>query len=651
MEQSVAAHTPATVPPKRSRPAPVTTESASHLTHSEPSPDDLSDSVPSLRFPRPLGNRQLTNWVSSSSPDIMQPNTFPDEDPTLTELGYDIIGTDGESQAESIASSSDYQRPDDVQSLAGTDTGTDVDTNDADTDSDNDDDDALSTKAVASFTLEPECETSLHGPTDLDDNDAAVETLADQSLENPTGVSQQGVMPYDTMAEQLQAQALLNAMLGFASSPEGPFADKNMTPGRSSPSESTSPPSDKAKRSRLSEIRDLALRYMLARAHVLALVSGILIFYGLAVSGKWILFNSQGTRELVTVPVASVNSAFTGSSATTPVLSTFGVVSTSTSVDVPTALQTSSSSNALVFSPFGKDKVETGLVPSHQQNICSAEAHGRNAIMVKIPKPIKASWLAKEAIMVAVSRGLQDIQTKMSSVDEGFLIEIPSEEAHGALAVSIATTRKPKINETFRINFGNHMLIEAFDAGRQLVRGLAQRVVDTVNETSVWVEETYIPAFDVISKQVCHQTASYSDSLLQSFRDAGNAALTLPAHITSELASHVGQTLDRETIAQRADQAQLVLTRQLEDVRNELSLTLLKSQIGSKLLWLKMRGKVEEYQHYQSKAEAYWKEKRADVARATLRRAEEVKKQIQARRKPVGAASRGSFWKKGSSGA
>ncbi|KAI1344320.1 hypothetical protein F5Y15DRAFT_109171 [Xylariaceae sp. FL0016] len=652
MEQFDPAGTPSTVSLQRRRLLPPPNRPSSpKLASSEPSPcdtllQDLGNSVPSLRFPRPLGNRQLTNWVSSSSPDIMQPGNIMDDDPSLTELGYDIIGTDGESQAESVASSFDYQRPDDVQSLAGTDTGTDVDTNEVDTYS-SDEEDVEETMLNSNSSPQNPVDSS---DSAAEDEEADIETLANQSLENPTSFSQHAVSPFHplSLAEQSQAQDLLASMREF--SPQGVMSAFEQSVRDVSPTFEKKPkPPYLSKTERQSpQVIDWTRDYIRKNLRTVAIVSAIAILYSLALVGKSIMFDTSTPRELATVPVASVSSVGVPVFAATPQ----SLCTSSTSLLLTTTQQqynskTETSTGILKPTLAPDDSPQTGTSGSLlQQTVCSAGIHGRNEILVNIPQGFKSSWLSRDAILIAVSRGLQDIPTKVSSVDEGFLIEVPVKEAYGVLSVSIATTRKPKINESFRVNFGNHKFTEAFDAGRQLVKGFAQKFVDTVNETTAWVEETYIPAFDVVSKQVCEQTASASDLLIQGLRDAGNTVLSFPAMLISEISNLFHQPVDREVMTERADQALLEITRQAQDARDELRMTLLHGQLNSKLLWLKLQGKTAEYRHYLDKAEVYWNERRSDADVAKAARAERVKKHIRARRKSERQTTKGSFWHK-----
>ncbi|KAI1419471.1 hypothetical protein F5Y12DRAFT_789030 [Xylaria sp. FL1777] len=617
-------------PPRPHRSSSASPQSTPRLANSEPIRDpsiieDLSDSVLSLRFPRPVGNRQLTNWVSSSSPDIMQPGNVPDEDPSLTELGYDIIGTDGESQAESIASSFDYQKSEDIHSLTGTD---------VDTDSSEDEETNLNETTISDATIVDQVHHD-------DTAEAEALGMVNESLENPTSLSLSNFSPFTSLShlDRIRTHEPAAVLRGQSSAGDdlSPAGQETLL-GSPTVKElrNEGPPSPKAPKGR--SILQSSLRYFQERRRTLAILSSFIIIYSLALVTKSLLLTSSVPRELSTVPVASVSvavplaSAKTSYSLTTP---------TPTVSQTQSALQTSSSPNGLMFIPFGKDTTRNDVVTVPAlATVCSAELSGRDEIIIRIPSNIKSAWLARDAILIAVSRGLEDIPTKVSSIDVGFVIQVPLKEAYGALAVTIATTRKPFINESFRINFGTYRFTGALDAGKQLVRGFAQRVVDTVNGTTSWVEETYIPALDVVSKQVCDQTASVSDSVLHGLQDASDIIMAIPSRVITQIQDSLGE----QSIFRRVSQLQLELAREVQDIRDELRMAVLTSQINSKLMWLALQGKAEEHGQYLNKAEAHWKEQRARVELARVERAERTKKQIRAWHRRDRPISKGSFW-------
>ncbi|RYP03431.1 hypothetical protein DL765_010499 [Monosporascus sp. GIB2] len=576
----------------------------------------------------------------------MQPGNILDDEASLAELGYDIIGTDGESQTESTTSSLDYQRPDDVQSLTGTDTGTDVDTNDVDTDSSEEEEEVPLND-----------DRPLLGPDELSENeaaegeDASIEFLADQSLENPTNFEQYGIPSIGSLAAAKQRVAQALGVDADQAQPSG--ADESIkeqiSAQTSLPPKGKAPIPDKFHLDSAKDTCRVAFDYVKQHRHILIyhalLLSGLAAFSTMLMTGKS-YFSPPTPRVLSTVPVAVVSSAAVPSLSSVTPLSTHLSSTITATTTIPNALQTDASSSSHFLKSLGKEKTQPQTDTSApEQTICSAELFGQNEIIVKIPQSIKSSWLAKDAIMIAVSRGSLDIPTKMSSVEEGFLIQLPREEAHGILDVSIATTRKPKVNEAFQVNFGRYIFAEALDAGKLLVKGFVQRVADAVNETTTWVEETYIPALDVLSSQVCGKKPLVPDAVRRSVEDARTAALKLPTRLLSRFGNKIKPSLNADTLAQRASQAQLELARQAQDIRDELSLGLLTAQLSSKLWWLKVQGKEEEHQRYLSNAMAYYKQKQADALDARRERAARTKEEIRTRRKPERPGTRSSFWK------
>ncbi|KAJ8123461.1 hypothetical protein ONZ43_g596 [Nemania bipapillata] len=558
----------------------------------------------------------------------MQPGNLLDEDPSLAELGYDIIGTDGESQAESIASSFDYQKSDDIQSLVGTD---------VDTDSSDDEETTLNDTITSDTTIVGE----VHQDDAAADTDAETLDMMNRSLESPTSLSLSNFSPFTSMSYLDHVRTYEpNAVIRHQSPTVEDLSlvgrDK-LTTELSPADELEHPEPDSPKTTQGQGVFQLALGYLQEKRRALALSGLVLLVYIFSVFAKPLLFSPLAPRELSTVPVASV-----------PLVVPSSSVGITHSPDTPTltispssnALQTTSSPNGLLSIPFGKDNTHIDVAAALSATVCSAELSGRDEIIIRIPQNVKSSWLAKDAILIAVSRGLQDIPTKVSSVDAGFLIQIPLKEAHGVLGVTIATTHKPRINEFFPINFGTYRFTEALDAGRQLVRGFAQIVVDTVNETTSWVEETYIPALDVVSKQVCGQTASVSGSVMHGLQEVTEIVLAIP----SRLVEQIQQSLDVKSLVRRISQLQLELAQETENIRDELRMAVLMSQINSRLLWLKLQGKVEEHGQYLSKVEVYLKEQRARVESARAERAELIKKQRRAWRERDRPVTKSSFW-------
>ncbi|KAI0199984.1 hypothetical protein F4808DRAFT_197891 [Astrocystis sublimbata] len=609
--------------------------STPRIANSEPSPEpshveELSDSILNLRFPKPAGNRQLSNWISSSSPDIMQPGSITDTDLSLSELGYDVIGTDGESQAESVASSFDYQQSDGIQSLAGTD---------VDTDSSDDEDSNLHETTTSDTTVVHVEDRALAAQRETEREAAAAMDrsleMVERSLENPTNLSLAGFSPFTSVT----LPDLSGKHEPFAVEDTSLVATDALTEPMSMETAQqfvSHSPKASPKAERLPKTARDAFRLVQPALTVMVLL--MLPMLANYLMGSMLMV----PKELATVPVASVPVVVSSSSTST---TSFAATPTTAISGTPDALQTSSSRNGLGLFPFGKDDTQTELTVATTPSpapVCSVERVGRDEILVRIPQRVKNSWLFNDALLIAVSRELHDVPTKVSSVDDGFLIRVPLSEAYGALDVTIATSHKPRVNKSFRVHFAMAGFTDALDAGKQLVRGFAQRVVDTVNGTTSWVEDTYIPAMDVVSKHVSSQTASMSQSVLHGLQEATDNLFAIPNQIVAQ----IRRSLDMKTALRRMSQLQLELTQEMNNVHEELRVAVLKSRLSSRLLWLKLRGKAEEHGQYSSKAELFLKEQRGRFESARAERAERTKQRIRAwreRDRPV-APKGSSFW-------
>ncbi|KAK7934954.1 hypothetical protein PG985_000449 [Apiospora marii] len=618
----------------------------------------VSSSVPTLRFPRPIGNRQLTNWVSSSSPDIMRNHSYHEEAPldsSIADLGFEVIDNDGEIQSSSSEDHYDHQAhelADDVQSIADmTDTtGTDADTNELDSDSSEDDDEE--------YHNHPNHGTGRPSVADSHVDDMV--HMADQSLEHPTELF--------TSTHSLKSGS---SSASGDESLEGPARELKSRGETTSGAASTRDSGHKAgsdrtayasATNRLGEWKELLTIWskvamdtfyrMTTRQILTRLLVVLIAIVGIPVISLLKPSQSQ-TGVISTVPAASVSSLRLKTDEQVPATT---IAPASTSTTTMNALQTTTSLKNIAFMPFSRDN-DAVQHAEPAVGLCTAEIHDRDAILIKVPQQVMSSWPAKQTVLVSVSRGSNDLDLqsmRVSPVDDGFLVQVPQEEAYGMLDVSIATTRKPKINETFHINFGNNLLGSALDAGKQLVKGFAQKVVDTVNGTTTWVEEACMPAFDLVSKQTSDRTASDSDLVLQGLREAGMAVIGAPARVSAQVIQQAREVLSKDKVSERLFQVETELVRQAQDVRDGLSLGLLHAQLNTKLWWLELQGKTEEHEEYMIAAKSYYRKKTDKAIEARRVRAAKTVEDIRTRQRQSQKNGREegkrSFWEFGERG-
>ncbi|KAI3399842.1 hypothetical protein diail_5352 [Diaporthe ilicicola] len=251
--------------------------------------------------------------------------------------------------------------------------------------------------------------------------------------------------------------------------------------------------------------------------------------------------------------------------------------------------------------------------PSPKDSICTVEVYSGNEILLKLPSGTKTSWLAKGAIEIDVFRGNNPVKSKLSSIDEGILVEINEKDAYGIVNVSVVTTRKPKISETFAIDFGTSFFLGALEAAKGSFEEVAQILVDKANDAARLVETNYASSFASTEQIVRNEVTSW----WQVIKDAGQAAQAFSSEKAGETYERVKGSIRPEDVRSYVKSAHKTFTekqaRVLEDaakIRDDADLAILKAQITSKLWWLKAQGKSEEYDEYERQARLFMKKRR-----------------------------------------
>ena len=245
--------------------------------------------------------------------------------------------------------------------------------------------------------------------------------------------------------------------------------------------------------------------------------------------------------------------------------------------------------------------------PFNRSSVCSAQILGDREILIRIPSAMKLAWLLKEALSVNITRGNVSVDTERAfSSNEGIVLLLPKKEAYGVLNVSIVTSKKPRVNETFEVDFGS---------------GLSQTWQSMMNKMSSLFDEdasladmlAYENMRSLVSK-VIEDAQTHSQSAISHIEEARKIAMAHTATTSSRLASLAkGMSLQavkqsaiisKEITIQYAEMEAKLSKKMktLESWREPVEDGLLKAQVQSRLLWLRMLGDNSEYQRYQKRA-------------------------------------------------
>jgi hypothetical protein len=351
-------------------------------------------------------------------------------------------------------------------------------------------------------------------------------------------------------------------------------------------------------------------------------------------------FSSAPAISINSKTMSAVRISTSSASSSTPVPS---LISTSTSIAVKTSTRTvtvthaqSQGPNSLAVVPSMElekqfQKPQDPAKPANKSSICTAEILGDREILIRIPSATKLSWLTKEAMSVNITRGNITVDTERAySSDEGIILLLSKKEAYGVLNISIVTTKKPRVNETFQLNFGTtasqswQSLMDKYSSlfgnegtliGPQTYEQLCKNTEKLIEEARIQSQSTLLQ-MERARKVAVEHGASTSARLTEMAKALSLEAAKRSAIFSKELGIQLSEA--EEKISKNLPS--------LQKLREPLESGLLRAQIQSKLMWLKLQGKDVEYSQYKERAAEASRSKTEDLKKSRKQQKKALKK-------------------------
>ncbi|KAI7764412.1 hypothetical protein LZL87_003617 [Fusarium oxysporum] len=559
----------------------------------------LSTSEPTLRFPRPQGNRHLANWISSSNPDIMRITTTT-EDTGLSESTYELIsGTDTESQdgnyTESISESVgslDVHYPEDVHSLAGTEQTYDdeslADENEPPVLQSVQEPQAMSVSEPMDINETPRAEQSWasvvkNGP--LPEVEAEIEAEEEPELEPATKAE-----PESESEDEARSRSSLEYTQQSLKTPSIPSPDASMTEDSQKPSPDDIQEQAESQRARfnkwLKEVQPHPTRPWEAMIKfaksifpaVLALVLMSLIRTYYTPLSKEVVPHMPAATSAVTTHPTLLTSSYTS-------LPTLQILSTSAG---PTGLV-----------PLENLRPDEWLWGGKQPEVTVTKQRG--GFLIHMPRSAKKLWLDRDCLKFDAKRGDQSVGFGTSSVDEGILLKIPKEEAHGTIKVDIFTTCRPKVHKVLRITFQKGIISEALDSTWAFAQYFPELVPAAAQEAERCLEEAK-RSLGTASDNFMNTSDSVFKNLGHRFQKAHRSLSWIKTDIRDR-AKMATEGISRQLEAVAGDVKQYMPDAQA--MQQQAKLELLNAQIRARLWWLKYTAGEKEYTRYQCAAKQF----------------------------------------------
>ncbi|KAF4336822.1 hypothetical protein FBEOM_9281 [Fusarium beomiforme] len=567
----------------------------------------LSTSEPTLRFPRPQGNRHLANWISSSNPDIMRITTTT-EDTGLSESTYELIsGTDTESQdgnyTESISESVDsldVHYPDDSNSLAGTEQTYD--------------DESLADEnepPVSQLSLESE-NISMPEPVDINETPRAEQSWASVVKNGPVPEVEAEVEAEDEpepepepafkaeseseSEDEARSRCSLEYTQQSLKTPSIPSPDASNAEDKSSqkPSSDDIQEQTESQRARfnqwLKEVQHYPIQPKEAVVNFAKSIFPVVLAL-ILISLIRVCYTPQSKDAVPHIPAAT--SAVTSH----PTLLT----SSHTSLPTVPVLSTSAGPTALI--PLENIRPDEWLWGGKQPEVTVTKHRG--GFLIHMPRSAKKLWLDRDCLKFDAKRGDQSVGFGTSSVDEGILLKIPKEEAHGTVKIDIFTTCRPKVHKILRITFEKGIISEALDSTWAFAQQFPELVPAAAQEAERRLEEAK-RSLGTASDNFMNTSDSVFKNLGSRFQKAHRSLSWIKADIRDRVEmAKKGVSKQLEAIA--VDVKQYV--PDAEVMQQQAKLELLNAQIRAKLWWLKYTAGEKEYTRYQGAAKQFMTKK------------------------------------------
>ncbi|KAG5925456.1 hypothetical protein E4U53_003299 [Claviceps sorghi] len=571
---------------------------------------ELSNSEPSLRFPRPLGNRRLANWISTSNPDMMH-LTAAAEESGLAESAYEVIAPvehdlhDDQytgSVSESVGSL-DFQRPDDVHSLAGTEHTYD------DESIIDDDSEPLSRSMIHEEAVD--VHNGNHAPlregSDGSESEAEQKDYMDD-VDNVDNVDEGGSLQYTQQS------------LKTPSMPT-PEASKIMEPSSSfEAAEKSSPVRQDSPNYWSPSVYDAIPQFWDYTAGAVSAVLPGLIFA--AVFTLIINLFYPTPVQLVSSPRPVATSTVVATTTPVALHTSRSTLTTNRPMqETPTQETPSRDTPArqVIASVKGtslivlNEKVSDDWLFGSKKPEIQFTPLGRGVIAVHVASDVTHAWRKKKGCLsIRADRSTQPVTLTYLASADGFAVKFAKHETHGVVKLTIQASCRPLVVKAVDVHFGKGMMEEAYEMTKNLASDISGLVPFAAHEA----EKCLVGAkksLSAVSDHVASSVLTASDSLLCSIKKSAHRMQELAGEQPRSLALRAQNVLTKAPLFWESTCARLkegfraapALKTSIKERVFSAQLRLVTTQISAKMWWLGITGQKNRRDEYEQKAQTY----------------------------------------------
>ncbi|KHO01186.1 uncharacterized protein MAM_00187 [Metarhizium album ARSEF 1941] len=244
---------------------------------------------------------------------------------------------------------------------------------------------------------------------------------------------------------------------------------------------------------------------------------------------------------------------------------------------------------------------------------------GHGAIMVHVASHVQKTWLKKKTCLsITATRIGEAVEMEFYPSEDGFLVKFPKKEAFGVVKVLVEATCRPAVTKAVKVHFGKGIIEEAYERTRNLAHDISELVPVAAQEA----ERCLVGAkksFGAVSDTLASGMVTVSDTLMGRIETSSVKMKELLSHLPSvstgyaaEVVNRVPQTLESMYKLAMEAGASHNIKLNVQDGILDAQLYFLRTRISARMWWLKVTGQIAEYDEYGKKAKDFMAKRRRE---------------------------------------
>ncbi|KAG8426430.1 hypothetical protein J3459_008127 [Metarhizium acridum] len=245
---------------------------------------------------------------------------------------------------------------------------------------------------------------------------------------------------------------------------------------------------------------------------------------------------------------------------------------------------------------------------------------GHGAVMVHIASHVQKTWLKKKnCVSITATRNREAVEMEFYPSKDGFLVKFTKKEAFGVVKLLVEATCRPAVTKAVKVHFGKGIMEEAYERTKNLAHDISELVPIAAQEAERCIVGAK-KSFGAVSDTVASGMVTVSDTLIERFKASSVRMERLLSNLPSSSVEYARGVVDKvpQTLESMYKQASEAVESHnniklgIQDGILDAELYFLRTRISAKMWWLKVTRQTAEHDEYGKKAQDFMAKRRRE---------------------------------------